>query len=77
MSIIKHVPLQKIVAHDFRYVARNIAEILLFYCDNAYANPPVLLFTYKPGEFWLGPPCSVSTAMTEPNISALLCPLRI
>ena len=30
MSIIKHVTLQKIVAHDFRYVPRNSAKVKIY-----------------------------------------------
>ena len=33
MSIKKHVTLQKIIAHDFRYVSRNMLSSLLFYLD--------------------------------------------
>jgi len=34
LSIIKHVTLQKIVAHDFRYDLHNFNAQLLRYCTN-------------------------------------------
>ena len=45
MSIIKHVTLQKIVAHDFRYDPRNWTSYQVTYCKSrkCYYNTPYLL----------------------------------
>ena len=38
MSIIKHVTLQKIVAHDFRYVPRISILSVIFFCNVFHAD---------------------------------------
>ena len=40
MSIIKHVTLQKIVAHDFRYDLRNLANMFMAFINVNYEKQP-------------------------------------
>ena len=47
MSIIKHVTLQKIVAHDFRYDPRKYTYKLVLQCLRANCNGVCLILTDK------------------------------